>query len=388
MSPAEKRNADPAAQLASLLAALRGGEPARGYVLRGEERWFREQALGALRARAQELEWEWCAHDVADPDFSLSALIDDLSGNSMFSSARAVVLRGTTRDRTDLLAKGSDGQPSALVRAISAWLDSGAAGCFALSADALRADHALAKAVAKAGGPVTEFRKLYDSPPPWKPDPRQTELVQWLAARARDKAIRLSSDDALYLAAMLGNDLAALDGALDKLAVVGAGGVRAVALPQASTTPWAVADHLARGELARGMLGLETLFHAGFEEKDGRRLVEPDALIGMLLPSLARGVRANLAAADALARGADPEQAIEAAGFAGPPQRVAESLERARARPAAQWRAMLDDVVALERRTRSGGSVDPNDLALFALRHRARAAAAPAARGPAAGARR
>ncbi|TAJ21588.1 MAG: hypothetical protein EPO68_04410 [Planctomycetota bacterium] len=386
MSPADKKSADPAAQLSTLVAQLRGGDPARGYVLRGEERWFREQALAALRARAQALEWEWCAHDVADPDFSLAALIDDLSGSSMFASARVVVLRGTTRERTDLLAKTEAGAPSALVRAVVAWLDSGAAGCFALSADALRADHALAKAVAKAGGTVSDFRRLYDSPPPWKPDPRQTELVQWLLARSRDKSIRLSSDDALYLAAMLGNDLAALDGALDKLAVVGTGGVRAVALPQASTTPWAVADHIARGDLPRAMLGLETLFHAGFEEKDGRRLVDPGALVGMLLPALARGVRANLAAAEALAAGRSAEDAVAAAGFGGPPQRVAESLERARARPSAAWRAMQEDVVRLERRSRTGGSVDADDLTLFALRHRARPA--PVARGAAPGARR
>ncbi|MBM3976544.1 MAG: hypothetical protein FJ299_06090 [Planctomycetes bacterium] len=386
MSAPDKKSTDPSAQLRALLAALQQGEPARGYVLRGEERWFREQALAALKARAQALDWEWCAHDTADPDFALPALIDDLSGSSMFASARAVVLRGTQRDRTDLLAKTEGGTPSALVRAALAWLESGAAGCFVVSADALRADHALAKAVVKAGGTLTDFRKLYDSPPPWKPDPRQTELVQWLLGRARDKSIRLAPDDALYLAAMTGNDLAALDGSLDKLAVAGPGGVRAIALPQAATTPWAVADQLARGDLARALLGLETLFQSGFEEKDGRRLVDPGALLGMLLPSLARGVRANLVAAEALAGGAAPEAAAALAGIAGPPQRVAESLERARSRSVDEWRALLGDTVLLERRSRSGGSVDIDDLALFALRHRAKARATRIA--PAPGARR
>jgi DNA polymerase III delta subunit len=372
---AERKSTDPAAEMRALVAGLQGGgAPARAYLLRGEERWFREQAIAALRARAHALEWELCAHDTADPDFSLSALIDDLSSSSMFSSARAVVLRGTTRERSDLFAKTDGGKPSALARAVLGWLEGGGSGCFVLSADSMRADHAVAKAIQKAGGTLADFRKLYDSPAPWKPDPRQTELVQWLLARAKEKGIRLLPDDALYLAAMTGNDLAALDGGLDKLALAGPGGVRAIAVPQASTSPWAVAEQLVGGDLQRALFGLETLFHNGFEEKDGRRLVDPSALLGMLLPTVVRSARAGLAASECLATGGTPDAAAASAGFSGPPQRVAEALERARARVPRQWRKLLGDATDLERRMKTGGTVDVNDLALFALQHRTRPA--------------
>jgi hypothetical protein len=46
------REPDPRAQLAELLAALERGGLARGYVLRGDERYFRDRALEAIKARA------------------------------------------------------------------------------------------------------------------------------------------------------------------------------------------------------------------------------------------------------------------------------------------------------------------------------------------------
>ena len=52
-------------------------------------------------------------------------------------------------------------------------------------------------------------RKLWDSPPPWDPDPRKSELALWVRARSGDLGVCLTPDDAAYVAAATGNDLAA-----------------------------------------------------------------------------------------------------------------------------------------------------------------------------------
>lgn len=347
----------------------------RASIFKGDERWFRERALERVRARALELGWELCQHSVADPDFSLAALVDDLTAQPMFAGARFVLLRGTQRDKHDLLAKDGNGQPSALTRALLARLsDAGLEGGFAISADALRADHALAKAVLAAGGPLLDCRRLYDSPAPWNPNPLQVELVQWVLAQARDRRLPLAPEHALALCARIGNDLFALEQALARIASQGLAALHELAPAQAGASPWNVAGEIARGELARALLSLESMLQAGFEEKDGKRTVDPTALVAMLLPTLVREARAGLVCASALARGADAAQAAEQAGLTGHPQIVAQQLERAKARAPQQWQALLEDALALERRFKTGGSVGADELAHLALKHRARAA--------------
>jgi DNA polymerase III delta subunit len=235
----------------------------------------------------------------------------------------------------------------------------------------------LAKAVVAAGGRLASFRRLWETPPPWNPDPRRTELVEWLTARARERGIALKPDDALYVAAATGNDLYALDAALDRVARRGAEGVRAVVGWTSAASPFEAAEDVCRGDAARAAAGLEALFRGGFQEKDGSRAADLGAVFVVLMGSLRGKLRQSLAGAAAQERGEDP---VAAAGVTNPRQR-GELEARLRARPAAEWRAMLTDLAALERRARSGPIVDVNDVVAFALRWARRGAPAAGA-GP------
>jgi hypothetical protein len=85
----------------------------------------------------------------------------------------------------------------------------------------------------------------------------------------------------------------------------------------------------------------------------------------MLFGSLRGKAREGLAGARGAARGEDP---LAAAGFQGHPALRDALAARIQARDAAQWERLLDDLVALERRARTGGEADLNELAAFALR--------------------
>lgn len=367
------REPDPPTQLRELEGALERGGLQRGYVLRGDERYFRDRALEAIKERAAKDGLELRMHDGEDPDFALGRLLDDLGGGGLFAARELVVARNVEKELQKV-----EGEASALARGIEAFLGSDA-GTVVVSAPALRADHAVVKAVTAAGGTVLTSRKLWDSPPPWSNgDPRRAELVLWLEGRARALGLRLSSDQALYVAAATGNDLFALEDQLLKVRDAPAGSaLKNLVTWEALTTPWSVADALLAGDLARGVGGVEALFAAGFEERDGRRLVEAAGLAQILIGSLQSGVRKALAVAEGVAAGAAPEEAARAAGIAGAPVTVQRELARAAARSAAEWRGLLEDLADLERRSKSTAGVEADDFTLLAVRWRDRATRAP-----------
>lgn len=367
---ARKREADPPTQVRELAARLEQGLP-RAVLLRGEERYFRDQALALVRARAERPEEGPCEvvrHDGSDPDFALARVTDDLSGGGLFAARRCVIVR----DVEKFLKKGADG-PSPLTRSIVAFCESPEdGGCIVLSLHTLRADHAAAKAITKAGGVTVTSRKLWDSPPPWgEPDPRRAELVQWTVARARELEVRLRPEQAVYVAAATGNDLFAIEDKLARLkdlppGAEGEAELRSIVGWDAGVAPWGVADSLVKGDLPRSLAGIESLYRGGFEERDGRRMVDAAALSTVLVGSLQASVRRGLALASELEAGASDQEAARACGVSGAPSTVAGRLQMARARSAAGWAAMLEDVARLERGAKSRG-LDENDLARVAL---------------------
>ncbi len=240
------------------------------------------------------------------------------------------------------------------------------AGALVVEAESLRIDHSLAKAVLESGGSVLTLRKLYESPPPWErdPDPRKVELVQWLLARARDRSLRLDPNEAAYVVAATGNDLSALDSAVDALLRRGQEGVRQTVGWTGGASPFQVSEDLLRGAAGSALAGIEALFRSGMRDKDGSREVKPEALIAVLFGSLRSKLRPTLGAARAVAAGSRP-------AIASMSPRAREELEqRFPLRSAESWRGMLDDLAELERRTRTGRTVDANDLALLGLRWR------------------
>lgn len=371
-----KGEASPMEQLEALARTLAGTPIPRAFLVRGEERWFRDQALELLLANARKASFELARHDPQDPDFSLRALCDDLAAAPMFASARCVLVRNGAA-----LIKKEGGDDAPFVRAARSWLDDAAReGMLIVEAESLRADSVLAKAIASAGGTSLNLRRLWDSPPPWDSDPRRTELVQWLLARARAKSIALNADDALYVAAATGNDLHALDDALERLRHRGQKSVRAAVGWSASASPFQIAEDLCRGDAPRAVAGIEALFQAGLEGKDGVRDLQPEAVIAVLCGSLRSKLRQTLAGARVLAAGGDVGDAAEAAGVPGNPRARGEFEARVRARSAARWTELVRDLAALERRGRSGATLDANDLVALALRWRvvAQASRAPA----------
>jgi DNA polymerase III delta subunit len=367
------KDSEPWSELAALEGALARGALARGYALRGEERYFRERAIDGLRRKAEELGYETCLHEVEKEtegsDFRLAHLIDDLSGGGLFAARRLIVVRNPG----ELLRRVAD-EDSILTRAALAFVRSAQDwGTLVLSDSSLRADHVLVKAILAAGGQAPSFRKLWDSPPPWKPDPLQSELVQWTVRRARELGLPLTGQQALYVSAATGNDLPALDDQLATLRASGARDLRAAVRWTAGAAPWAVAEHILAGDLARALSGIEALFRGGFQEKSGKRLLEPSALAIMLVGALQRGASACLQSVLPGSRSAGP----------GPPRQRQALEERAARRPAADWRALMEEAAELERALKTGAGLDESDFARLALRW----ALASAPRAGAAGAR-
>ena len=257
------KEAAPPVQVSQLERSLAGDAPLeRGYLVRGEERWFRDAAVSILVAAAERRGLEIVRHDAADPDFDLGALQGDLAAAPMFAAARLVVVRTLSL----LLKKENSDVEAAIVAAVTRFLrDRSVPGALVLESESLRVDHALAAAVKDAGGPILSLRRLWDTPPPWAPDPTGSELVQWLLARAKHKKVRLDPREAVYVAEATGNELAALDQALDELARRGQSSVKSLVGVTAAVSPFQVSEDLLRGDPAASVAGIEGLFRSGHE---------------------------------------------------------------------------------------------------------------------------
>jgi len=280
-------------------------------ILRGAERWYRTRAVDALVERARAAEFELCRHDTSDPDFRAAKLLDDLSSSAMFASSRCVVLI-----EPDALLKKQGGDESPTSRALLSFAKRNA-GSIVISAESLRADLSIVKALTQLGARTYGFRKLYEKPGPWErnPDPRRAELVTWISARARERNVALTPDQALLLAHARGNDLSALD---DELAAAqSAGGTFSIAglSSAAAGSPSDIVDALLAADLPRAIYTVETLFRGGIRrQKDGSRDTDEGALIAILLGYLRPRIRQGLAAAQLVETGAQPEAAASQAG--------------------------------------------------------------------------
>jgi DNA polymerase III delta subunit len=367
MAARKAREANPQTQLAELVRGIEREGLAHAYLLRGDERYFRDRALDAIKARAVADGLDVRMHDGEDPDFSPARLMDDLGGSGLFAARQLVVARGVEKE----LPKTAK-EESALLDKLLAFLGGSDVGTLVVSVGALRADHKLAKAIAAAGGGTMTSRKLYDSPPPWgSSDPRRVELVEWLVGRAREMGMRMTPDQAVYVCAATGNDLFALEDQIAKLRDAPRDAdLQALLGWEATASPWQVAGDMVEGNLANALAGIETLFRGGFTERDGRRLVDAAGLAQILISGLLGSVRKGLAIATAVERGASPSEAARAAGLAGAPAVVQREIERAAKHGSATWRARLEDMADLERRSKSTGGVEVDDFALLAVRWR------------------
>ncbi|TDJ76049.1 MAG: hypothetical protein E2O39_03580 [Planctomycetota bacterium] len=369
MAARKAKEAHPEEELRELEASLRDGtEPAHGYVIKGEERYFRERAARLVCDAATRHGFELCKHDTKDPEFVLSRLLDDLTGGALFATARCILVQNVGA----LLAKSGKQYAPAFIAAATARLASDEPGTIVLTAESIRVDNALVKAVKTAGGRVVTCRKLWETPPPWDPDPRKAELAVWAVARARAMKVAIAPDEAVYVAAATGGDLYALEARLETLRDRDGHGLRELVAWESGSSPYEIAEHLLTGEADRAVAGLEALFDAGFRGRDGARSVDRAGLIVMLLGALTGKAREAVAGSHALAAGATMDRAASAAGVRGGPMAKKAFEARVQKRSPEEWERALGDLAALERRSRTGARVDVNDFVVLALRWRRR----------------
>lgn len=372
MAKARTREADPPTQLRSLVDGLGAQGLPRVALLRGEERYFVERGVEALIEAAGKSGLELCRHDAQDPEFEPAALLDDMGGNPMFASARCILVRNVDAGRAgEGLLKKQGSKPSPFTRLALSFIESQREGCLIITGRSIRADHAIAKAIKSAGAPLLSLRKLWDTPPPWSPDPRKVELALWVGTRSRELGLRLSPDDCAYLAAATGNDLAAIDTQLEKLRQGGPQKLREIVGWNSGGTPWKAADELMGGDVARGIAALESLFRAGFHsDRDGKTEVNPAALAAIVLGTLRSKARQALCGARALSAGKSLDRAADEAGV-GKQKLARDSFAAQLAlRGGEAWEAIYRDVLELERKSRSGAEIDVNDFIPLALRWR------------------
>lgn len=341
-------------------------------ILRGEETYFRDRGVSMCMEAAKAAGMEVCRHDAVDPEYSAARLLDDLSTGALFQSARCVVLHNAER----VLIERASQYSSSIRDAMKTRLTSKAEGCLVLSMSKLLATNTLAKAAAAAGGEMVGCRRLYDSPPPWDPDPRKAELVQWCAARAKDLKIKIDLNEAAYIVAATGNDLASLDDQLKGLVGRGKEAIQELVAWDATASPYEVAEHIACGDLKRSLVGLETLFSGGASQRDGSRTIDVAGIVAQLSAAISAKIREAARVAESVQAGLPPQRAAERSGIKGSPKMIEDFMSRFQTRAPQDWAPMLDEFGELERRSRSNVTVDVTDFAQFALRWRRRKAPA------------
>jgi DNA polymerase III delta subunit len=334
----------------------------RAIVVRGDEEYFARRVHEIVTARAKALDYEVLVRDGADGSTSVAEVLGDLATAPMFAPRQLFVVRGFDQE-----LKNEGKQPPPLVKGLLAFLERAESErALLLRSDSMRADHRIAKAATR----VVSVRRLYDSPPPWKPDPMATELVGWVRRRAKELGLALEPRAVLYVAAATGSDLGAIDEQLERLAVAGPDALREVVAWQSTTTPWETAETFFGGEPARAIAAVVQLFANGMVDKDGRRVNESDTLAIMTIGQLVRTARQGLAIADARAAGASEDAALEAAGVSGRAGDAWRARLAVRAAPH-EWARLFEDASELERQTRRVGGASVDHFVALALRWRA-----------------
>jgi DNA polymerase-3 subunit delta len=262
-----------------------GPELERVYLLTGSDRPKVETAVARLRRHfPSEATEVVSAQEVSGAE--AAALCN---AGSLFGDARLVLVEGVD-GRRNAESRLVNGWKAADVKAIEEYLASPAPDTvLALVGEEVKKDSALAKACAKAGKVLAY-------------DVVKKKLDAWVAERFEAAGVRAEPEARAALVQLVGEDLHALAGEIDKLALwargepVGQREVEALVAAVADTPTFALTDAWAARDLPRTLGATETIF-----EREGRprRDVAP-RLAGALGNHLAFVRRCGRLAADGM----------------------------------------------------------------------------------------
>lgn len=374
MEPRKKKSIDQAQVLLAARTRLLARVLPRAVLLvgtpRGRDRvaWDAGQAtwlLAALRDRVRaEGQYVWTSYAPTEEGFDLDELCADLASPSLFGETRFVCVAdgGELVESSSRKRGGAGGKP--FERALQHWAANAVLGHrLFLALPGASVETPLVGALQEKLGEgllLVALRGLYDTPPPWNPDPLQTELVRFVSAVAQGRKLQLGPNSRLDLAQRVGKDLGRLDSELEKLAAsadaqgrVPESEVRANVVGGAlDAEAFELAERIVRGDSRGALRWLHEVERRGARSdpagKRGGAMQDLGDLQGLIVSALVREGRRMLAAAEMSEQGHSIDTIAEALGI--PDVTVAREAFRAKlaARDAAGLRALLEEVRELE----------------------------------------
>lgn len=346
---------------------VRGGGIPSVVVLAGAEAWFRE-AASKLLVRTLLPDGDpggaLVRLDAKRPEdaTAIAGLLDELRSSSLFASTKVVHLRAAEA------AKAPPG--SGRTQAVTAWANAhlqdprpgaylilettrGTKGRSSVATDKLMA----------AGAWVVDCRALYDAPGPWErgTPPWDHELARHLVTRmkqTRGKHLRL--EDAHAMSLRVGNDLAALEGAIESLALhagdaaeIQSDAIDNVLGSTREDPVWKLSDLIFDGKTKESLDMVDAIFDRGIHDERGAHTNRAEALAPRLIATLSGAWRKILVGAEALQRGDPPGSAARAAGL--PPFLAEGFAARCRLRPPRAFLRLAGAFLEAERGIKGGG---------------------------------
>lgn len=297
---------------------------------------------------------DWTEHDPSSSSFSLDELVADLTSSSLFGEPRFVYVPDA--EPVCKFEARKRGQRTPFETAMQRLLDDEDRGHRVLVVLPMSsAESVLARDAKARQGTLIELRPLYANPPPWDPDPLNTELARFVLWRAKVRGLNLDPRAVPHLVERIGSDLSRYDQELAKLEVkVGRGGkvrredvAQDVASSSFEADAFDFADRVMRADLESALRFLRSIEVRGARKGTGAS-EGLSALAPMLGSILVREARKLLAAMELREEGR-PLNAV--AGILGVPDvKVARAAfeNRMRARDRTSTLALLEHLKALE----------------------------------------
>ena len=264
-------------------------------VLAGEENFFKEELVDAVRA----------ALEKASPGARFVSF-ERRSGEKDEAAARRLLVEFSTPvlfgPLSLMVVREGDGLLPVIRKQLLPFLEEGARPppnrivFFARSVDGRTR---FAKRL-KASGALVDCRKLYAAPGWWqRGGPEDSELARWARGRAKGLGLDLSPQAAAFLAAQTGDDLFRLRDELEKLCLVlpekkGTVGIEEIERTTGTSavhTPFDLWEKIEAGDRKGALETLSVILRNGLRSQGGRLETDAVAIAAVLLGILRERIR-------------------------------------------------------------------------------------------------